>query len=520
MFEILSKGFRTARQKLQGFEEITEENINSALRDIRISLLEADVEYNLVKQFIERVKKKAIGEIVQTRVTYKGKKFKVTPAQHFIAICQKELEAMMGPADPSLIKAPRGKPTSVMMIGLQGSGKTTTAAKLARYLKKKGHRPLLVAADIYRPAAIEQLKILGEKIEVPVFTAPEGTDPVQICESAKREAEERKYDFVIIDTAGRLAIDEPLMQELERIKARIKPENILLVVDAMMGQDAVNTAKAFHERLKISGVILTKLDGDARGGAALSIKAVTGAPIKYLGVGERLENLEEFRPDGLASRILGFGDIVGLVKDFEEVIDEKKAEEDAMRMLKGEFTFYDFLEQIKMIKSIGSLQDLVEKLPFFPDGLPEGMQVDDKELVKIEAMINSMTHKERLDPSLFEKEPSRYRRVAKGSGRSEAEVRELVKKFMWMKNLMSGIGRQASLLARIPGFKQLAMARKLKDALQMQGGDPLSQLTSSLMESAVASTPSTPARRRFIDPKKKKAKRKREKKARKKSRKK
>lgn len=518
MFEVLSRGFKAAKQKLQGYETITEENIETALRDIRISLLEADVEYNLVKQFIERVKRKAIGEIVQTRLSYKGKKFKVTPAQHFIAICQKELEAMMGPADPTLRMAPKGKPTLVMMIGLQGSGKTTTAAKLARYLQKKGYKPLLVAADPYRPAAIEQLKILGERIDVPVYFMENGGDPVEVCEQAKRIAEEKKYDFVIMDTAGRLAIDEALMQELERIKGRVNPENILLVVDAMMGQDAVNTARAFHERLKITGVILTKLDGDARGGAALSIKAVTGAPIKYLGVGERLESLEEFRPEGLASRILGFGDVVGLVKEFEEVIDEKKAEEEAMRMLKGEFTFYDFLEQIKMIKNLGPLQDLIEKLPFFSDALPEGVQVDDRELVKIEAMINSMTHKERVDPSLFEKEPSRYRRVAKGSGRSEAEVRELVKKFIWMKGFMTGIGKQASFLARIPGIRELAMARKLKDALRLNQSDPLSNLTSSLMEGAVASTPLSLPKRKAVDPKKKKAKRKREREARKKAR--
>lgn len=518
MFEIITKGFRNARQKLQGVAEITEDNIESALRDIRVSLLEADVEFNLVKEFITKVKQKAVGEIIQTKVSHKGKTIKITPAQHFIKICQDELELMMSPVDVSINTATKGNPTVIMMVGLQGSGKTTTAAKLAKHFAKKGKKPMLVAADVYRPAAVEQLKILGERIQIPVYTAPLTTDPVDICKDAISKAKNEQYDFVILDTAGRLTVDEILMNELVRIKIQLYPQNIFLVADSMMGQDAVKTAQAFHEKLGLTGVVLTKLDGDARGGAALSIKAITGAPIKFLGIGESLDKIEEFRPDGLVSRILGFGDVVGLVKDFEEVIDEKKAEEDAQRMLKGQFTFIDFLEQIKMIKSLGSLKDLIDKLPFFPDGLPEGVNIDDKELIKIEAIINSMTKQERIDSVLFERHPSRLKRVASGSGYQLKEVEELIKRFNMMKNLMGNIGSQASILSKIPGVKQLAMAKKLKNSLQMPGmGDLMGDMSSSLLESAVATSKSS---KKISDPKKKKQKRKQEKLARKKSRKK
>lgn len=495
MFETLTRGFRAARNKLQGKAELTEDVINDAIRDIRISLLEADVNLAVTKRFLERVKTKAIGDIVKTKAEVRGKKVKLSPTDHFIKICQDELEAIMGPVDTSIARAPRGTPTGMMLVGLQGSGKTTSAGKLARYLQKEGWRPLLVAADVYRPAAIEQLKVLGEQLEMPVYAEDTEANPVEICHRAMSEARRLRRDLVLFDTAGRLAVDEPLMKELENIKSRVKPKNIFLVVDAMSGQDAVTTAQAFHDRLELSGVVLTKLDGDARGGAALAVKEVTGAPIKFLGVGETLDKLEEFRPDGLASRILGFGDVVGLMKDLEDVVDdEQKAEEDAARMLKGHFTFTDFLDQIRTIQKMGSLTDIFDKMPFFPDGLPDGVKLDDRELVKIEAMINSMTKLERSRPDVFDREPTRIDRVAGGAGRKTEEVKELLQKFTWMRDLMGNIGQQAGLLGKIPGMKQLAMARKMRDVVKMQGGglgdgNPMGGLADSMLEAAVAAQP-------------------------------
>jgi signal recognition particle subunit SRP54 len=476
MFETLSKGFRAARDFLQGETELTETNIETALRDVRLSLLEADVEFKVTKNFLARVKEKALGEKVKLLARAKGKKVKVSPGEHFVKICQDELIQLMGPVDTSIAFAKKG-PTGIMMVGLQGSGKTTTAGKLARYLEKKRKRPLLVAADVYRPAAIEQLKVLGEKLNMPVFSDDSG-DPPAICERAMRYAQEKGRDVVLFDTAGRLAIDEPLMQELEEIKLRTRPANIFLVCDAMIGQDAVTTAKTFHQRLDLSGVILTKLDGDARGGAALSIKAVTGTPIKFLGLGESLDKMEEFRPEGLASRILGMGDIVGLMRDFEDVVDTEQAEKDAMRMLRGKFDMHDFLEQVKTIQKMGSLADLFDKLPFFPNGLPEGIVLDDKELVKIQAMINSMTKAERSHPELFiveteetgkdgKKKPKeefhldRIRRVARGAGRKEAEVKELINKFATMKGMMLQLGASSGMFGKIPGLKQLSQMKQL-----------------------------------------------------------
>ncbi|MBI4508107.1 MAG: signal recognition particle protein [Deltaproteobacteria bacterium] len=484
MFETLSRGFRAAKQRLSGVAELNEENIEAALRDVRMSLLEADVEFKVTKTFLERVKEKALGE--QVTLKAKSKEYgvvQITPEQAFIKICQDELTAMMGPVDTELKWAKKG-PTGIMMVGLQGSGKTTTVGKLARWLEKTHKKkPLLVAADVYRPAAIDQLRILGEKLGIPVFSAAEKSPP-QICEEAMQHAREKGRDVVLFDTAGRLAIDEPLMKELEEIDHRVQPANIFLVVDAMIGQDAVNTAAAFHNRLNIDGVILTKLDGDARGGAALSIKEVTGKPIKFLGLGESLEKLEEFRPDGMASRILGMGDIVGLVKDFEQVVDAEKAEEDAIRMLKGKFDMQDFLEQIRIIQKMGSLKDIFEKMPFFGGALPDNVNLDDRELVRIEAMINSMTAEERRHPERFvvtsweeitsqqgkkmkrkaaDYDPSRVRRVALGSGRKESEVKELLHKFAMMRQMMVQLGATTGLLGKIPGFKQFAQMKKLAE---------------------------------------------------------
>jgi signal recognition particle subunit SRP54 len=466
MFESLTKGFRQARNRLAGLTELTESNIEPALREVRLSLLEADVELGVVKSFLARVKEKAVGETVRIRAKADGVTQKVTADDQFIKICHDELVEMMDVPEEPIVWADSG-PTGIMMVGLQGSGKTTTAAKLARLLSKQGKRPLLVAADMQRPAAVEQLQVLGKQIEIPVFNIADKS-PVDICAAAVDEARRKNLDVIVYDTAGRLAIDEVLMDELENIKGRVHPHNILLVVDAMIGQDAVRTAKAFHEKLAITGVVLTKLDGDARGGAAVSIKEVTGAPIVYSGVSEALTGLEEFRADGMASRILGFGDVVGLMKDFEEVIDKEEANEAAMKMLQGEFTFDDFLEQVRSIQKMGPLKDLVDKMPFFPGGIPEGVNIDDKELVRIQAMIQSMTKDERRDAYLLIREPGRVKRVSKGSGQPEVGVQELVQKFLFMRQMMSGLSGNLGMLGKIPGVKQLAMAKQMKKA--MAGG--------------------------------------------------
>lgn len=461
MLDAVSKGFRAARNRLRGQAEITEEVIDEALRDIRVALLEADVEFGVVKRFVASLREKAIGEVVETKVDTKKGALKVTPADHFIKLSHDELEALMGPVDTSLRFKPKGQ-TGIMMVGLQGSGKTTTAGKLANKLLAEGKKPMLVAADIYRPAAVEQLKVLGERLGVPVYHEP-GVAPPQLCKDAFAEARKQHLDVVILDTAGRLAIDEPMMEELEAIKAQTAPDNILLVADAMIGQDAVKTAVEFDRRLSIDGFILTKLDGDARGGAALSIKEVTGKPIKFLGMGETLDKLEEFRPEGLAGRILGFGDIVGLMQDFEKVVDEEKAQADAEKLLSGDFSLQDFVDQIRVVKQMGSLSDLLEKFPLFGE-LPEGVNIDDRELGRIEAMVDSMTKAERLNPSIFN--DSRLERVAKGSGRSKKDVQELLTKYNGMRGMMKQIGGDpGGLLSRLPGLRQMAKLR------QMQGMD-------------------------------------------------
>ncbi len=537
MFETLTKGFRAARNKLAGVAELSEDNIAPALRDVRLSLLEADVELGVVKRFLATVKEKALGQEVQTRVVGKGKKVKAGPAEHFIRICQEELtEMMQAEGDPIAFRT-RPQVTGIMMVGLQGSGKTTSSAKLARLLQKEGKKPLLVAADVQRPGAIEQLKVLGEQLgelpdgeAVPVFSIPGGL-PVDICTKAAGEARKLKCDTIIYDTAGRLAVDEPLMKELAQIKGQTKAENIFLVVDAMIGQDSVKTAASFNERLGLSGVILTKLDGDARGGAALSVKEVTGAPVRFVGMGETLDKLETFRPEGMASRILGMGDIVGLMKDFEEVVDEQKAEEDAKRMLQGKFTLHDFLEQIRTLQQMGPLQDLFEKLPFFADAVPEGFNVDETELKKAEAIVSSMTKQERRDPELFKRHKTRISRVAKGCGREEKDVVDLLNRFMFMRQMMGDIGQQAGMLQKIPGMKQMAMHRRLNEMVKMGGLEQnpmMSGLADQLLEAAVAEGGAGgpggmramgAGRRKGPDKAKKRKQRKKQKQARRKSRK-
>ncbi|WP_242392106.1 signal recognition particle protein [Anaeromyxobacter oryzisoli] len=458
MLETVSKGFKAARNKLKGRTEITPEVVDDALRDIRVSLLEADVSFDVVKRFVARVREKAIGEVVETKVKTEKGVLKVSPQDHFVKICHDELEGLMGPVDTSLRFAEKGRPSGIMMVGLQGSGKTTTAGKLASRLLKDGKKPLLVAADVYRPAAVDQLKVLGEKLGVPVFHEP-GVAPPDMCRHAFEAAQRDHASVVIYDTAGRLAIDDALMAELEQIKAQVLPENILLVADAMIGQDAVKTAAEFDRRLSIDGFILTKLDGDARGGAALSIKEVTGKPIKFLGMGESMDRLEEFRPEGLASRILGFGDIVGLVQDFQEHVDQETAEADAQKILSGEFTLEDFVNQIRLVRKMGPLGELMEKFPLFGD-LPENFQFDDQALTKIVAMVDSMTKAERLRPDSIT--DARVKRVAKGSGRTEKEVRDLLKQYNAMRGVMKQIGSAPGLLARLPGVKQLMQLRKLQ----------------------------------------------------------
>jgi len=501
MLETLAKGFRSARQRLTGVAELSDDVIDEALREVRLSLLEGDVEFRVVKRFLERVKEAAKGEQVTLRAKSKEYGVKtITPEQAFIKVCQEELTKMMGPVDTDLRWAKKG-PTGIMMCGLQGSGKTTTVGKLSRWLEKTHKKkPLLVAADVYRPAAIDQLKTLGKQLGVPVYAAP-GKDPVTICKEGAEQAVRDGRDVVIYDTAGRLAIDEPLMQELEDIDKAVHPANIFLVLDSMTGQDAVNVAEAFNQRLNLDGVIMTKLDGDARGGAALSVKEITGKPIKFLGMGEQLDKLEEFRPEGLASRILGMGDIVGLVKDFEQVVDAEKAEEDAVRMLKGKFDMQDFVEQIRLIQKMGSLKDLFEKLPFFGGNLPEGVNLDDRELTKIEAMINSMTKSERSDPQCFvttsweeftsnagrqakrrraDFDQKRVMRVARGSGRGENEVKELLQKFGTMRQMMVQLGASTGLMGKIPGFKQFQQMKRLANmdinALMGAGGGDMAAL--------------------------------------------
>ena len=434
MLETLSNGFRSARNFLNGQAVLTESNISAALNEVRTALLQADVALEVTDKFLARVQEKTLGKAVTTAL----KNRKISPAQHFIKICQDELEVLMGPAQTALALQ---KPiASIMMVGLQGSGKTTTTAKLAQYFKKKSYRPLLVGADIYRPAAIKQLEILALELQVPVFSDL-ALSPADLCSKAFEKARELGCNLVIFDTAGRLAIDDLLMRELESIQLKAQPDQILLVVDAMMGQNSVQTAAEFNRRLEIDGFILTKLDGDARGGSALSIKEITGKPIKFLGMGEKLAHLEEFRPEGLASRILGMGDIASLVKDFEEHVDQIQAEKDAQKMLKGQMGLQEFLDQIRMIKKMGPLAGLLEKIPGMGSAMPLVQSQGEKQMAKIESLILSMTAQERKKPEIIVQQKTRRRRIALGSGRSEQDVDQLLQQFGMMKNMMQNLGR-------------------------------------------------------------------------------
>jgi len=453
MLETLTQGFTSAREKLAGVKQLTEENIDQSLRDVRMSLLEADVDLGVVKEFLEIVKERCLGDKITTRVRdAQGRRLRIAPGQHFVKICEEELVALMGPVDPSLAQGPGGV-VSLMLIGLQGVGKTTVAGKLARHLQGQKRRPLLVAADVYRPAAVLQLQQLGEQLDVVVHCGAEGELPAAICAAGAERARAEGFGAVIYDTAGRLAIDEDLMAELEEITEVASPANTLLVCDSLMGRDAVNVARAFSEKLNVDGLVLTKLDGDARGGAALAIKAVTGVPIKFLGTGESLDRLEPFRPEGLASRILGMGDVVGLVRDFEEVVDEKEAEADAERLLKGRFGLEDLLKQLRTIQKLGPLREVVAKLPMFGD---MAEQVDESELKRVEALIQSMTPNERAEPEIIDKR--RASRIARGSGRRSKDVLDLIGRFGQMRDMMANLGKKGGLLSKMPGLGRMAGA--------------------------------------------------------------
>ncbi len=422
MFDNLTSKFDAVIKKLRGQGKISEENVAETLRDIRRVLLDADVNYKVAKQFIEDVKVRAVGaEVLQS----------VTPGQQFVKILNDELIRLMGETNTPIRFAPN-PPTVILVAGLQGSGKTTFCAKLSHHLKSKGRFPLLVAADIYRPAAIDQLETLGKSAGVPVY-ADRGNDAVNISRQSVRHARENARDVVIIDTAGRLHVDEKMMQEVSNIRDTVEPHEILFVVDAMTGQDAVNTAKAFNERLDFTGVVLTKLDGDTRGGAALSIRSVVEKPIKFVGVGERIEALEPFHPERMASRILGMGDIVTLVEKAQETIDEEKARTLEQKLRRAEFTFDDFLDQLQQIKKMGPLSEVLGMIPGI-NKMNLAKEVDDRELVRVEAIVSSMTAEERRKPNILN--GSRRRRVAAGSGTTIQEVNRLLKQFGEMQKMM------------------------------------------------------------------------------------
>ncbi len=421
-FEGLSQKLSNAFKKLKNKGKLSESDVREAMREVRLALLEADVNFKVAKEFTNKVTERAIGSDVMESLT---------PAQMVIKIVNEELTALMG-SENERIKFSSKPPTVIMLCGLQGAGKTTHAAKLGRLLKKQDHRPLLVACDIYRPAAIEQLKVVGEKAQVPVFEM--GTEnPVKIAKEAIRYAKDHGNDIVILDTAGRLHIDEQLMQELKDIKAEVSPDEILLTIDSMTGQDAVNVAKTFNELLDITGVILTKLDGDTRGGAALSVKAVTGRPIKFSGTGEKLDDIEVFHPDRMASRILGMGDVLTLIEEAEAKLDQKKAEELAERMMKNKMDFNDMLDQFDQIKGMGPIKGILSKLPGIGNKLDD-VDIEERALDWNKAIILSMTEEERRKPGLLN--PSRKRRIAAGSGRPVEEVNRLIKQLEQTQKMM------------------------------------------------------------------------------------
>jgi signal recognition particle subunit SRP54 len=428
VFDSLSDKLQTAFDGLKRQGRLTDKDVERAAREIRLALLEADVNYKVVREFVEKVKARALGvEVLES----------LSPAQQFVKIVNEELTALMGSATTKLTFSPR-LPTVIMMVGLQGSGKTTACGKLANFLLAQGKSPGLVAGDIYRPAAVDQLKALGQQLGVPVYDEGTMADPVDIAKRGVDWAREKGRDVLIVDTAGRLHIDEKLMHELVRIRNTVKPHNILLVLDAMTGQDAVNVALQFQEQVQFDGLILTKMDGDARGGAALSVRSVTGKPVKFISSGEKLDNFEYFYPDRIASRILGMGDVLSLIEKAERTIDEKKARELEQRLRKSTFTFDDFLEQIQQVRKMGSLSSLLGMIPGIPSAKLKGLQVDDKAFDKIQAVISSMTAEERRHPELIN--GSRRRRIATGSGSDIRAVNQLLTQFKQVQKMMKQLG--------------------------------------------------------------------------------
>ena len=441
-FEGLTAKLNAAFKRLRGKGRLTESDIKEAMREIRLALLEADVSYKVVKDFVKSVSERCVGQDVMESLT---------PAQMIVKIVNEELIALMGSENQRITISPKS-PTVVMLVGLQGAGKTTTGAKLAGLFKKQGRRPLLVACDIYRPAAIKQLEVVGGQLGIPVFQMGQ-ENPVKIAKAAIRHAQQHGNDMVFLDTAGRLHVDEALMTELKSIKAEVEPSEILLVVDAMTGQDAVNAAQTFNEWLDIDGVMLTKLDGDARGGAALSVKAVTGKPVKFIGTGEKLDMIEAFHPERMASRILGMGDVLSLIEKAEQALDEKKAAELEQKLRANKFTLADFYDQMLQLKKMGSMQELLSMMPGMSQ--VKNLQVDESALGRVEAIILSMTPYERENPQVLNS--SRKRRIALGCGQKVEDVNRLIKQFEQMqqliKQLNSKTGKKGKLLARMGGMK-------------------------------------------------------------------
>ena len=437
MFGGLTEKLANAFKKFRNKGKLTEADVREGMREVKLALLEADVNFKVVKEFVKSVTESAVGtQVLESLV----------PAQQIVKIVNEELIKLMGGETPKVNISPK-PPTVIMMVGLQGAGKTTHSAKIASYYKKKGKSPLLVACDVYRPAAVDQLKIVGESVNIPVFSMGTKISPVEIAKAGVEHAKKNGHDMVFIDTAGRLHIDEELMAELVKIKEAVGPTEILLVVDAMLGQDAVNVAKTFNDLLDITGVVLTKMDGDTRGGAALSVKYITGKPIKFIGTGEKLDALELFHPDRMASRILGMGDILSLIEKAEQAYDEKNARELEKKMREQTFSLEDFLEQMHQLKKMGNLDQLIGMIPGANAGALKNAQVDEKQMAKTEAIILSMTKQERLHPEVIN--GSRRRRIANGSGTSVEDVNKLLKQFDQMKKMMkqfSGMGKR-----RMPG---------------------------------------------------------------------
>ncbi len=425
MFENLSDKLTLIFKKLKGHGKLSEENIDEAFKEVRMALLEADVHYRVVKKLIAEIKERALGREVMSSLT---------PGQQVIKIVNDELTMLMGSSHEALnLSGP--KPVSIMLVGLQGSGKTTTCGKIAVFLRKKGHNPYLVPADVYRPAAIDQLKKLGEQLSVPVFASTTQMNPVRICRDARAAAQKEGCDALLLDTAGRLHVDEDLMKELVNIKDAVKPSDILLVADAMTGQDAVNIAKSFDSALDIGGVVLSKMDGDARGGAALSIKAITNKPIKFIGVGEKLNDLEPFHPDRMSSSILGMGDVLTFIEKAQSMVDEKQAAELEKKLRKSQFTLDDFRDQMVQIRKMGSISDLIKMIPGIGNSKQlKNLKVDDRELIRVEAIINSMTIKERSKHTIIN--GSRRKRIAMGSGTRVQDVNKLLKNYTHVMKMM------------------------------------------------------------------------------------